>query len=76
MIQFPMKLLGLLLKKGYNLVKAWRIHLGTTQDQVATWVGITRAALSQMERTEQAKRTATLEKLVLSMGLDVEQLKD
>ncbi len=72
----PHEVVGLIIKKGYNLIKAWRIHLGMTQKQVADKAGITQAALSQMERTEQEKRTATLEKLALAMGLSVEQLRD
>lgn len=72
----PHEVVGLVIKKGYNLIKAWRLHLGLTQKQVAAKAGITQAALSQMERTEQENRTATLEKLAKAMGLSVEQLKD
>nr|WP_269764190.1 helix-turn-helix transcriptional regulator [Desulfobacula toluolica] len=68
--------MGLVIKKGYNLIKAWRVHLGMTQKQVAGKAGITQAALSQMERTEQENKTSTLEKLALAMGLSVEQLRD
>jgi len=72
----PHEVVGLVIKKGYNLIKAWRVHLGMTQKQVAAKAGITQAALSQMERTEQENRTATLEKLAMAMGLSVEQLRD
>ena len=72
----PHEVVGLIIKKGYNLIKAWRIHLGMTQKQVAKKAGITQAALSQMERTEQTNRTATLYKLAFAMGLSIEQLKD
>lgn len=72
----PHEVVGLVIKKGYNLIKAWRVHLGMTQKQVSAKAGITQAALSQMEKSEQKNRTATLEKLALAMGLSVEQLKD
>ena len=72
----PHEVVGLIIKKGYNLIKAWRIHLGLTQKQVAEKAGITQSALSQMEKTDQEKRTATLEKLAHAMGLSVEQLRD
>ncbi len=72
----PHDVVGLVVKNGYNLTKAWRLHLGMTQKQVAKKAGITQAALSQMERTEQENRTATLEKLALAMGLSAEQLRD
>jgi len=58
------------------LAKAWRLHLGLTQREVAKKAGITQAALSQMERAENPNRTATLEKLAAAMELSVEQLKD
>lgn len=72
----PHEVVGLVIKHGYNLIKAWRLHLGLTQKVVAQKAGITQAALSQMERTEQEKRTATLEKLAHAMGLSVDQLRD
>ncbi len=72
----PHEVVGLVIKKGYTLIKAWRLHLCLTQKAVAEKAGITQAALSQMERTEQEKRTATLEKLAVAMGLSVDQLRD
>lgn len=72
----PHEVVGLVIKHGYNLIKAWRVHLGLTQKTVSKKAGITQAALSQMERSEQEKRTATLEKLALAMGLSVDQLRD
>ncbi len=58
------------------LIKAWRLYLKLTQKEVAKKAGITQAALSQMERAENTNRTATLKKLAVAMGLDVEQVKD
>ncbi len=72
----PHEVVGLIVKKGMNLVKAWRTHLGMTQAEVAKIACITQAALSQMEKTDNELRTATLEKLANAMGLSVEQLTD
>ena len=72
----PNEVVGLIVKKGMNLVKAWRTHLGLTQKEVAKRAGITQAAVSQMEKTDNELRTATLEKLADAMGVSVEQLKD
>lgn len=58
------------------LIKAWRLHLGLTQKEVAQKTGISQAALSQMERTENKRRTATLAKLADAMKLSIEQLRD
>jgi len=38
-------------------------------------MGITQAALSQMETGEKRLRKATLEKLAMAMGISVEQLR-
>lgn len=58
------------------LIKAWRLHLRLTQKDVAKRAGITQAALSQMERSENTNRTATLEKLADAMGLSIDQVQD
>ena len=72
----PHEVAGLVIKKGMNLVKAWRTHLGFTQREIAKRAGISQAALSQMEKSTNELRTATLEKLARAMGISVEQLRD
>ncbi len=72
----PHEVVGLVVKKGMNLVKAWRSYLRMTQAEVAKKAGISQAALSQMEKSENELRTATLEKLATAMGLSVDQIKD
>ncbi len=72
----PHEVVGLVIKKGMNLVKAWRTHLGLTQKEIAKRAGISQAALSQMEKSANELRTATLEKLARAMGISVEQLRD
>lgn len=72
----PNEVVGLIIKKGVNLLKAWRLHLGLTQKEVAGRAGISQAALSQMEKNNNELRTATLEKLADALGLSVTQLQD
>ena len=72
----PHEVVGLVIKKGMNLVKAWRTHLGLTQKEVAKKAGISQAAFSQMEKSTNELRTITLEKLARAMGISVEQLQD
>ncbi len=72
----PNEVVELMVKKRYNTVKAWRIYLGLTQKDIADKAGITQAAFSQMEKTENELRSGTLEKLAVAMGLDVELLQD
>lgn len=72
----PHEVVGLVIKKKMNLVKAWRTYLKMSQKDVAKQAGITQAALSQMEKADNKHRTATLEKLANAMGVSVDQLKD
>ena len=72
----PHEVVGLVIKKGMNLIKAWRIYLGFTQKEIAKRAGISQAALSQMEKSANELRTATLEKLARAMGISIEQLRD
>jgi DNA-binding XRE family transcriptional regulator len=72
----PHEVVGLVIKKKMNLVKAWRTHLKMSQKDVAKKAGISQAALSQMEKTDNEHRTATLKKLAKAMGVSVDQLKD
>jgi len=72
----PHEVVGLVMKRGINLLKGWRIHLGLTQKEVAKRAGITQAALSQMEKSNNDLRTKTLEKLAAALGLSVGQLQD
>ncbi len=72
----PHEVVELIVKKGFNLAKAWRVHLGMTQNEVAGRAGMTQAALSQMENSDNELRSGTLEKLAAALGISVEQLRD
>ncbi len=72
----PHEVVGLVIKKGMNLIKAWRTYLGFTQSEIAKRAGVSQAALSQMEKIENTLRTKTLEKLATALNLTVDQLKD
>jgi DNA-binding XRE family transcriptional regulator len=71
----PHEVVGLTVKKGYTLVRAWREYLRLTQAEVAERMGISQAALSQMEAGGKRLRKITLEKLAAAMGIGVEQLR-
>jgi DNA-binding XRE family transcriptional regulator len=72
----PHEVVEMLIKKNMNLPRAWREHLGLTQEDVAKKMGITQAALSQMEKTDAKLRHSTLQRLADSLSLSVEQLTD
>lgn len=71
----PHEVVGLVIEKGWNLVKAWRKHLGMSQKELAKKAGISQPALSQMERSDNLRDT-TLEKLAKAMDLRASQLVD
>ncbi len=72
----PHEVVSIIVEKDCNLIKAWRIHLGFTQKEIATRAGISQAALSQMEKTDNNLRNSTLSKLAAAMNLSVDQLTD
>ncbi len=71
----PREVVGLTVRKRYPIVRAWREYKGLTQTEVAERMGISQAALSQMEAGEKRLRKATLVKLAMAMGIAVEQLR-
>jgi predicted transcriptional regulator len=71
----PNDVVWLSVEKGYSLARAWREYLGLTQAEVAAKMGISQAALSQMESGEKKLRKASLEKLAKALGVTVEQVR-
>jgi len=71
----PHEVVGMVIEKDWNLVKAWRKHLGISQKVLAKKAGISQPALSQMETSDNL-RGSTLEKMAMAMGLQPEQLVD
>ena len=71
----PHVVVGLVIENGWNLLKAWRKHLGLSQKELAQRAGISQPALSQMERSENL-RTKTVEKLAEALGIEAAQLVD
>lgn len=57
------------------LIKAWREYLGITQEELASRLGVSQAAVAKFERTDARLRTATLNKIAAAMGLEAERLR-
>lgn len=55
------------------MVKAWREHLGLTQQELCNRAGLLQPALARIEAGSKPRR-ATLEKLASALGLTVAQL--
>jgi ribosome-binding protein aMBF1 (putative translation factor) len=59
---------------GVSLVRAWREHLGLTQEELAGRAGMSQPAVAKLEASTARPRRATLQKLAEALGLKVEQL--
>ena len=59
--------------KGMSIARAWREHLELTQAQVAARMGVSQAALAQMESARRPRK-ATRAKLAVALGIKLEQL--
>ena len=57
------------------IIKAWREHLGITQEELAIRLGVSQAAIAKFERPDARLRTVTLKKIAAAMGLDAERLR-
>lgn len=58
------------------MIRAWREHLGMTQEQVAEGMNVSRAAFAQMEAKGTRPRVGTLKKIATTMGVEWEQLQE
>lgn len=69
----PEAVAKLALLNDYSALRAWREHLGLTQAEVASRLGISQAAYSQHENS-QTLRKSTRIKMANALGLRAEQL--
>ncbi|WP_058553741.1 helix-turn-helix domain-containing protein [Thiohalocapsa sp. ML1] len=58
------------------LIRAWREHLGLTQQAVADAAGMAQPALARLERGEGNPRPATLARLAAAMGINAAQFAE
>jgi transcriptional regulator with XRE-family HTH domain len=72
----PHEVVGGVVRKGWSLPRAWREHLGLSQTEVAQRMGISQAALSQLEVPGRRRRKKTLDALAKALQLSPEQLQE
>jgi DNA-binding XRE family transcriptional regulator len=75
-VTVPVEVAKAHLVDGVSLIRAWREHLGLTQEEVSVHMGVSRSGYSQMERPNQRPRRPTLQKIAAALGVMVEQLTD
>lgn len=69
----PHEVVALSIDQEMSPVKAWRTHLGLTQAEVATRMGISQSAYAQQELAGH-KRKSTREKVAAALGISPGQL--
>lgn len=72
----PVEVAEIALLEDKSLMRAWREHLGLTQEEVAVRAGVSRGAYAQMEALDAKPRRATLAKIAAALGVKVEQLTE
>lgn len=59
---------------GDNMVKAWREHLGLTQQDLADRLGTSQPNLAKWEREDANPRKSTLKKIASALNIELAQL--
>jgi len=72
----PLEVAEIALLEDKSLIRAWREHLGLTQEEVAARIGISRGAFAQMEMPGVRTRKATLLKVAEALGISLAQLEE
>lgn len=58
---------------GATPVRAWREHLGLTQAEVATRMGVSQSAYAQQENSERLRKSS-IERIAAALGISPAQL--
>lgn len=61
---------------GVPIIKAWREHLGMTQEQLAEKAGMKQSALARLETGASRPRSATIIKLSVALGIKPDLLEE
>jgi DNA-binding XRE family transcriptional regulator len=69
----PHAVVNLVFDNEWSPMRAWREHLGLTQAEVASRMGISQSAYAQTEASALPRKT-TLRKVADALGLSLEQL--
>ncbi len=59
---------------GDSMIKAWREHLGLTQQVLADQIGISQPTLAKLEKADANPRKSTLKRIADAMGIKLTQL--
>lgn len=73
-VYFPQKVVEKAAIEGKSMVRAWREYKRMAQKDVAAKMGITQAAYSQLEKSQDKMRGSTLKKIAAALDIKEEQL--
>ncbi|EKN4689533.1 helix-turn-helix transcriptional regulator [Yersinia ruckeri] len=73
-VTIPNEVVGIQINQDLSLLAAWRVYRGMSQNDVADKLGITQAAVSQLESTGSRPQRRTREKLAALYNCKPEQL--
>lgn len=69
----PHEVVSLMVDKGWGIARAWREHLGVTQQEMAERMGISQSAYSQQEAAGKLRK-ASRERIAAALGINAHQL--
>lgn len=69
----PSDVVDMVFDKNYSPLKAWRLYLELTQEDMANRLNISQSAYSQYEMSEKLRKT-TRQKVAQALGIHSEQL--
>ncbi len=56
------------------MIRAWREHIGITQEELATRMGVSQAAVAKLEKLDAKPRAVTFKKVAEALGISAAQL--
>ena len=70
----PHEVMRLQVKNDWSLIRAWREHLGITQTEMATRLGIRQPSYAAMEAVDANLKKSTRERIATALDLSLEQI--
>ena len=73
-IGIPQAVVEAHLLRATPMIRAWREHIGITQKEIATRMGVSQAAVAKLEKPGARPRRTTLKKIAEALGISIENL--
>lgn len=70
----PHEVMRMQVKNDWSLIRAWREHLGITQTEMASRLGIRQPSYAAMEALDAKPKKTTRERIAAALGVSLEQV--